>query len=114
MLRSGIALCIALALSSTAAAGWADGLFEELSRDFGSVPRGPTLTHPFRIKNTTNVPLHIAGVRVSCGCTAAYPLAYDIPPGKETVIMAQMDTRRFTGSKTVTIFVTFDQPRYEE
>src|SRR5690349_16734060 len=30
---------------SAGAATWADGLFDELSKDFGSVPRGPTLTH---------------------------------------------------------------------
>ena len=30
-----------------AAASWADGLFQELSKDFGSVPRGPTLQHSF-------------------------------------------------------------------
>jgi Protein of unknown function (DUF1573) len=91
-----------------------NGMFDEPGRDFGSVPRGPTLTHPFRLVNKTGYPLHIAGVRVSCGCTTAYPLQYDLAPGQETVIMAQMDTRRFIGPKTVTIFVTFDQPRFEE
>src|SRR5437660_799351 len=37
------------AAGSAPAATWADSLFEELSKDFGSVPRGPTLTHPFRV-----------------------------------------------------------------
>jgi hypothetical protein len=33
----------------------ADSFFpDELSRDFGSVPRGQQLMHPFRIVNNTN------------------------------------------------------------
>ena len=38
----------------------AEGMFDELSRDFGSVPRGPTLVHPFRIVNKTNATIQIA------------------------------------------------------
>jgi len=89
-------------------------LFDELSRDFGSVPRGPPLTHSYRVVNNTGGPVHIAGVRVSCGCTSAAALKTDLKPGEETVILTHMDTRRFTGVKTVIIYVTFDQPRFEE
>ena len=35
-------------------------------------------------------------------------------PGQETFILAQMDTRRFTGAKNVTIYVQFAQPRFDE
>jgi hypothetical protein len=89
-------------------------MFEEQNRDFGSVPRGPLLTHAFRLVNKTGSPVHIVGVRVSCGCTSAQALQYDLAPGQETAILAQMDTRRFIGPKTVTIFVTFDRPQYDE
>jgi hypothetical protein len=102
------------AAGPSAAASWADALFDELSRDFGSVPRGPTLQHAYHLKNTTGVPVHIAGVRVSCGCTTAWALQSSLQPGEETAVVASMDTRRFSGVKTVTIYVTFDQPRYEE
>jgi hypothetical protein len=106
-----VGLCTAGAAS---AASWADGMFDELSRDFGSVPRGPTLTHPFHLTNNTATAVHIAGVRVSCGCTQATALRTELAPGQGTVILAQMDTRRFSGVKAVTIFVQFDQPQWEE
>jgi len=114
MFRYSLVCVISLFAAVPAFASWADGLFEEHHRDFGSVPRGPTLTHPFRVVNNTGRQVHIAGCRVSCGCTSARALQYDLAPGQETVILAEMDTRRFIGSKTVTIFVTFDQPGWEE
>ncbi len=97
------------------AQSWADGMFDELSRDFGSVPRGQILMHPFRIVNNTKNAVHIANVRVSCGiCSSARALQTYLQPGQETAIIATMDTNRFIGTKTITIFVTFDQPRLEE
>jgi hypothetical protein len=64
--------------------------------------------------NNTRYQVHIAGCRVSCGCTSAWPLRYDLAPGQETAIQAQMDTHRFVGPKTVTIYVSFDQPQFTE
>jgi hypothetical protein len=114
MFRHTLVFLFGLCLANTASASWADPLFEELSRDFGTVPRGPTLTHPFRLTNKTRTPLHIAGVRVSCGCTSASILREDLEPGQSTAILAQMDTRRFLGEKSVTIYVTFDRPQWDE
>jgi hypothetical protein len=115
MVRYSIVLALSLAFAGTASASnWADSMFDELSRDFGSVPRGPTLTHPFRIVNKTNAPIHISSVRVSCGCTSVQALKTTLAPGQETAIVISMDTRRFVGSKSVTVFVQFDQPRFDE
>ncbi|MBV9122854.1 MAG: DUF1573 domain-containing protein [Planctomycetes bacterium] len=113
-MRYSLVLLLGLCATSTASASWADGLFGELSKDFGSVPRGPTLTHLFPFTNTTQYPIHIAGVRVSCGCTTANALETALNPGQSTAIYAQMDTRRFLGEKSVTIFVDFDQPQWAE
>jgi hypothetical protein len=115
MLRYSLVLALGLALTGTASASnWADSMFDELSRDFGSVPRGPTLTHPFRLVNKTNATVHISSVRVSCGCTSAQAIQTTLAPGQETAILIQMDTRRFIGSKNVTIYVQFDQPKFDE
>jgi hypothetical protein len=38
----------------------------------------------------------------------------ELAPGQSTAIMAQMDTMRFYGTRTVTVFVQFDRPRWEE
>jgi hypothetical protein len=115
MLRYVFVLVLGLACTGTATAStWADSLFDDLSRDFGTVPKGPTLVHPFRLVNKTNGPVRISNVRPSCGCTSARALATDLAPGQETVIMVQMDTRRFSNTRAVTIFVTFDQPHFDE
>jgi hypothetical protein len=89
-------------------------MFEDLSKDFGSVPRGPTLQHPFRLVNKTKTTVTIANVRVSCGCVTATALKGSLAPGEETAVVAQMDTRRFSGPKTVTIYVQFEHPAWEE
>jgi hypothetical protein len=89
-------------------------MFHELSEDFGSVPRGPTLMHPFHLTNNTGRTAHISSVRVSCGCVSASALDSVLAPGQSTVIQASMDTRRFLGTKAVTIYVSFDQPRRDE
>jgi hypothetical protein len=115
MLRyTSVVLATLWAAGSAPASTWADGLFEELSKDFGSVPRGPTLTHSFRVVNNTKGPVNISGVRVSCNCTGAQALKTYLNPGEETSVVAQMDTNRFLGPRTVTIFVQFDRPHFEE
>ena len=75
---------------SAGAASWADSMFTELSKDFGSVPRGPTLTHPFRLVNNTGRAVRIVGVRVSCGCVSARALQQTLAPGQETAVLATM------------------------
>jgi hypothetical protein len=115
MLRHSLVVFTALwAAAPTSASSWADGLFEELTKDFGSVPRGPTLVHPFRVVNNTGAPVNISNVRVSCGCVSAAPLKTYLRPGEESSVIARMDTTRFTGLKNVTIYVTFDRPSFEE
>src|SRR5262249_46525469 len=115
MLRYGLVVLAALWTAGPAfSATWADALFEEFSKDFGSVPRGPTLSHPFRVVNKTRGPVNIASVRVSCGCVSAAAVKTYLQPGESTHILARMDTTRFTGLKSVTIYVQFNQPAVEE
>jgi hypothetical protein len=115
MLRYSLMLLVGLATAGPAAAAtWAEATFDELSKDFGSVPRGPTLSHPFRLVNNTKGAITIASVRVSCGCVSAGALKATLQPGEETAILARMDTNRFSGTKAVTIFVQFSQPQWEE
>src|SRR5262249_7364100 len=68
----------------------------------------------FRLTNKYNTPVHISHVRVSCGCVTANTLAHDLQPGQSTSIVAQMDTSRFFGSKSVTVYVQFDRPQWQE
>jgi hypothetical protein len=115
MFRYSLVLGAVFCLTAPVWAGsWADAMFSELSKDFGSVARGPTLAHPFRLMNNTVRPVHISGVRVSCGCVHASAVDSSLAPGQSTAIQAYMDTRRFLGTKAVTIYVSFDQPHREE
>ena len=115
MFRYGFVLGIGLwAATAAPAASWADALFDELSRDFGSVPRGPTLTYQFHLTNRTQHEVHISGIRVSCGCVTATALQGTLAPGESTAVAIEMDSRRFTGPKTVTIYVQFDRPQWQE
>ncbi len=116
MYRYSLLLFVLLGAASQAHAQTkADALFDELSHDFGSVPRGHSLTHYFRVVNNTKEPVRIANVRVSCGqCSHARALQMNLQPGQETAILAEMFTNRFIGVKTITIFVQFDRPRFEE
>src|SRR5262249_51862437 len=115
MLRYSLVFLVGLCVAGAAgAATWADAQFEELSKDFGSVPRGPTLVHLFRLTNKTKTIITIANVRVSCGCVTANALKTVLNPGEETPAVAQMDPSRFSGIKTVTIYVQFERPGWEE
>jgi hypothetical protein len=115
VIRASLAvLAILIASQTVQAANWADAMFDELSKDFGTVPRGPTLQHHFRIKNNTGQVVVISAVRVSCGCVSATALTNVLQPGESTAVLARMDTTRFVGVKNVTIFVTFARPNLEE
>jgi hypothetical protein len=111
-------VCLAglLAAAPATAASWADGLFSELSKDFGSVPRGPQLSHSFRVVNNTKGAVNISGVRVSCNaCSSASVVGKSLlNPGEESSVVVKMDTTRFMGVKNITAFVTFDRPETQE
>src|SRR5262249_37154446 len=107
-------ILLMMAAGAGVAAQWPEGMFEETSWDFGAVQRGPAVMHAFRFKNDSGETLHIGNVRVSCGCTSAKAAKSSVAPNEESAILAQMDTTRFHGNKSVTIYVTFDQPRWSE
>jgi hypothetical protein len=115
MLRYSLVVVAGLWAAGSASAGtWGQGLFDELSKDYGSVPRGPMLSHHFRVVNRTKDPVNVSNVRVSCGCVTATAMKTYLKPNEETTIYTTMDTTRFIGPKSVTVFVTFDSPQYEE
>jgi hypothetical protein len=115
MFRNCLVVVVGLCLVGPARAGsWADGMFDELSKDFGSVPRGPVLTHPFHLTNNTGAPVHISSISVSCGCVTASARETYLAPGQKTVVNVEMRSNNFSGSRTVTINVRFDRPQSEE
>jgi hypothetical protein len=115
MIRKSLMIVALLSLASQVhAQARLDSMFDEMSRDFGSVPRGQQLMHPFRIVNNTNQPVRISGVSVSCNCVSTQILKNTLQPGEETAVIATMNTSVFINTRTVTIYVRFDQPRFQE
>jgi hypothetical protein len=115
MFRYTLFVFAALGLTAPLRAdSWAEAMFDVRNKDYGTVPRGPMLAHNFRLTNNSQEAVHISNVRVSCGCVSASAAQERLAPGESTVIQTTMDTHRFTGSKTVTIYVQFDQPQWEE
>ena len=104
----GMAAGFLMVNTAAAAPGqnWADALFSEKSHDFGMVPRGGVVRHPFVLTNRLNVPISILNLRVSCGCTSGTASASVVQPGETATIEAQMDTRNFVGRKSTTLFVS--------
>ena len=115
MFRYSFALLVgASMLSPVGAADSLASLFDTQVHDFGNVPVGPMLHHAFTVKNTTKQTLKVANLRVSCGCVTPSASTMVIAPGETATVNAQMDSRRFVGAKSVTIFVLFTQPAVEE
>jgi hypothetical protein len=116
MLRYSFVLIAGVLSAGPALAGsWADGMFEEFSKDFGSVPHGQVLTHPFTIKNNTGQTVTVSNVRVSCNlCTSATALKGQLRPGEETAVVVRMDSGKFVGVKTVYVYVQFSSPQLDE
>lgn len=89
-------------------------LFDEITHDFGSAPRGTTLSHQFKLTNTTKNPLHVSGLRTSCICSSAQIGKNDLQPGESTFVTATIDTKKYSGTRTFTIYVNFDRPFVDE
>lgn len=115
MYKYFVALALgALLCAPVGAAPGLAALFDAQSHDFGNVPIGPQLQTTFTLKNTTDQNIRIVSARVSCGCVTPTVTPGTVAPGQSTTVHASMDTRRFIGAKTVTIFVLFDQPQLQE
>jgi len=74
-------------------------------KDFGTVPKGALLQHRFPMTNIYAVPLAIQ-TRVSCDCVTVTPSKAVLQPREPGYLDIQMDTRRFNGAKSVTVFMT--------
>jgi hypothetical protein len=106
-----VVICLGILAVGSVHAGEAEKFFAERVKDFGTVPFGQTQVHHFKVTNTSDQPVHISGVGVSCGCVTATLQANTLRPGESTFVTASMDTKRFVGQKEVIVYVNFAQPR---
>jgi hypothetical protein len=113
--------CVALALVALTVATatvsgqdrwhWEQFFKDGLTHDFGSVPRGTQLYYRFKMKNIYAVPLELSA-RVGCNCVTLTPLSQILQPRQEGYLDITMDSSRFTGQKSVNIYITASNPDY--
>src|SRR5262245_2952742 len=97
-------VCQSAAAQSTA---WADKLFGgDTVHDFGTVPRGAQSKYSFKMTNIYKVPLEITGIRATCGCVTPTPSTKILQPNETAYLHINMDGTRFSGHKSVRVFVT--------
>lgn len=109
MTRSAILTLMTCAIfsASASAQGWAEKMIKEgLTYDFGNVARGAQLTHSFTITNIYAVRMEITSIKSGCGCVTAEAKKRILEPRESTELLVRVDTKRFTGPKTVGVRVT--------
>jgi hypothetical protein len=85
----------------------ADSMFPDgNSHNFGRVQTGTLAKHAFRIVNTSDAPLQITYVSVSMGAVRAQATKMVLQPGEEGRLETVLDTARFTGCRTIAVFVS--------
>ncbi len=67
-------------------------VFVETKFDFGTVNEGDKVSHTFKFSNTGTIPLLIADVRSTCGCTVPKWPKEAILPGEQNQISVVFDT----------------------
>jgi len=114
VLAAGV-IAIALAPWDAASAQeWATKMFSTTSHNFGTVAKGSKTEYRFVFRNIYKEPLHVVGVRTSCGCTSPEVTVRDLKTHETGEVVAKFNTRTFLGQHGATLTVTFDKPYYAE
>ncbi|MCG8451405.1 MAG: DUF1573 domain-containing protein [Pirellulales bacterium] len=93
-----------------AAQDWAEKMFSKREHNFGTVARGADTVYRFEITNLYKQPMHITGVRSSCGCTTPTIENSTIKTHEKAYVVAKFNTRTFTGFHGATLTVSFGPP----
>ncbi len=94
-----------------AAQEWADKMFTARSYDFGSIARGAKAEFAFELTNLYLEDVHIASVRVTCGCTTPRIEKDTLKTYEKGAVIAHINSDRFLGNQGSTIIVTIDKPQ---
>ncbi|MFM8705186.1 MAG: DUF1573 domain-containing protein [Planctomycetia bacterium] len=112
----GLAVAALIAIPSPAAVAqeWATKMFSTTSHNFGTVAKGSKTEFRFVFRNLYKEPVHVVGVRTSCGCTSPEVTVRDLKTHETGEIVAKFNTRTFLGQHGATLTVTFDKPYFAE
>ena len=89
---------------------WAEKMFTTRSYDFGSIARGAKAEYAFELTNLYLEDVHIASVRVSCGCTTPRIETDTLKTYEKGAVIAHINSDRFLGNQGATITVAIDRP----
>ncbi len=84
--------------------------FDQVSYNFGRIPKGQKVSHDFTFTNTGNEKLVITNVQPTCGCTVAITSSKELLPGAKGVIKITFDSQGYLGPITKTISVMDNDP----
>jgi hypothetical protein len=115
--RAPLAVAAALLALAPCAAGaqeWATKMFSVTSHNFGTVAKGSKTEYRFVFRNIYKEPVHVVGVRTSCGCTSPEVTVRDLKTHETSEVVATFNTRTFLGQHGATLTVTFDKPYFAE
>ncbi len=112
MFRVGVVLAVSMSAATASAQQWAEKMFAQRSHDFGNVPRAAKVEFPFVLTNLYNQDVHIASVHASCGCTLPRIVKDTLKPNEQGTVVAEFNTRAFTGQHGARVTVTIDRPKY--
>jgi hypothetical protein len=114
MFRLGVVLAVSFCAANASAQQWAEKMFPTRSHDFGAVPRAAKVEFPFVLTNLYADDLHIASVHASCGCTQPRIVKDTLKANEQGAIVAEFNTRAFSGQHGARVTVTIDRPRYAQ
>jgi hypothetical protein len=103
-------VCLLLAARSAGAQDWASKMFDTMSHDFGTVAKGSKTEYRFQLKNVFEEDAHILSVQSSCGCTTPVITKSLLKTFETGEIVAEFNTRDFTGHRSATLTVKLDKP----
>ncbi len=94
---------------------WSQTLLENRDHDFGQVAKLAKTEHVFEFVNPLDTDLYFDHVRASCLCTRPKILTPVVKPGETARILAEFDTRGFSGQRgaTVSVSIRKTQPYHE-
>ena len=103
-------LIVTMLCSPCSAQEWADKMFTVRSYNFGNVARGAKAEYAFELTNLYVEDVHIASVRVTCGCTTPRIEKDTLKTYEKGAVIAHINSDRFLGNQASTIVVTIDKP----
>lgn len=110
-LRAALVLWTGAALAMAVTVHAAPGVaVDEWFHQFGRFEQGNLARYTFKVRSVGNAPLRIERVKPSCGCLVTAAEGQAVPPGSETFVTVELDTRELDGAVTKSVTLYTNDP----